>query len=189
MKKTLILSSCTALLLALAFVVGCDDNDHTKRNTTFEKMEFSFNYAVSADLLEVADLTFSYTDADGVTTTEEAPITASPWSKTLTATKIPAAFTVTVKAALKEGVELTKDRYVLDYAWTDEFKELRSDGKVHWHQKADTERDAVTVVRDAANPDALAAQLTAAIALMNRSFSYLVTADSDGSGYEVEDND
>lgn len=189
MKKSIILCSCTALLVALATFIACDDDDHTKSKTTFEKMECAFSYAVSADLLEVADLTFAYTDPAGEKVTEEAPITASPWSKSFTATAIPASFTVTVTAALKEGVELTKDRYVLDYAWTDEFKEYRSDGKVHWHQKADTERDAVTVVRDAANPDALASQLEAAIALMNRSFSYLITADSDGSGYEVEDND
>ncbi len=189
MKKSVITLLCAALLAGVACFVACDDDDSTKSKTTFTKMEMDFTYAVSDDLLEVADLTISYTDPAGVTTTEQAPLTTSPWKKQFVATSLPASYTVTVAAVLKENLTLTKDRYVLDYSWTDEFKEYRSDGKVHWSKKPDTERDAVTIVRDANNPDALASQLQAAIALMNRSYSYLVTVDSDGSGYDVEDND
>ena len=53
-----------AILVGAAFI-ACDDEDHTSAATTFEKMEMDFSYEVSPDLLEVADITFTYTNPAG----------------------------------------------------------------------------------------------------------------------------
>lgn len=189
MKKTILMALSASLLLGVIAFVACDDDDSAKSKTTFKQMEMLFSYEVSADLLEVADITFSYTDPAGVITEEAAPITTASWSKSFVATTLPASFSVKVSAVLKEGVTLSKEQYQLNYAWTDEFKEFRSDDKVHWHDGPDTERGTALVKQDPNNPDALQAEIQAALALMNRSFTYVVKADADGSGYEVEDND
>lgn len=189
MKKTIMMAMSALVLLGVIGFAACDDDDSSKSKTTFKQMEMLFSYEVSADLLEIADITLSYTDPAGVTTTEPAPLTTAAWSKSFTSTTIPTSFTVTVSAVLKEGVTLSKDQYQLNYAWTDEFKEYRSDDKVHWHEGPDVERNTATINRDPNNPDALQTQLQAALTLISRSFAYVVRADNDGSGYEVEDND
>ncbi len=180
---------CAMLLFGVGAFVACDDDDSTKSVTKFERMEMNFKYEVSNDLLEIADISFSYTDPAGSTTADPAPITTNSWSKSFVGTSFPISFSVMVKATLKAGVTLSKDQYILDYAWTDEFKEYRSDGKVHWHHGPDTDRGAVTINRDPNNPDALQNEVQAALALINRTFTYVITPDADDNGYDVEDND
>lgn len=188
MKRLWITASCALLLLGLAGFVACDESDSTSTaGTTFEKMEMSFTYEVSDDLLALADLSLVATAPDGADSTDV--LTQRAWSRQFVGSEIPTGFSVQVKAALKEGVELTKDRYVVAYTWIDEFKEYRSNGKVHWHQKPDKEHFSKSIERSNSTPEVFKAEIEAAIALLNRTFSYVVTAEEDGTGYDVEDND
>ena len=177
-----------AILVGAAFI-ACDDEDHTSAATTFEKMEMDFSYEVSPDLLEVADITFTYTNPAGETTSVEEPLAVTTWSQRFTTTTFPASFSVTVNVAMKSGLMLDKEQYVLTRTWSDEFKEYRSDGKVHWYDGPDSDSETLIVTRNPSDPEALAAEIQTALNLMNRTFRYAVTPDPDGSGYEVTDND
>lgn len=178
-----------AVLIGAAFM-ACDDEDHTSTSgTTFTRMEMEFAYEVNDDLLAVADITFSYTDPEGVTTTVADPMTDKKWSKLFSTTSLPSGFTVEVKVAMKSGIKLDKDSYTLVYSWTDTFREYRSDDNVHWHDGPDKEDESVTITANPADPSALEAQVQSALNLMNRVYRYTVAPDPDGSGYEVTDND
>ena len=87
------------------------------------------------------------------------------------------------------AVELIKKglAYVCELT-PEEFKEYRTDGKVHWIETPDAEQHSVTLPCDPANPAEFEAALKAELALWNRTFAYIVKADPEG-GYDVEDND
>ncbi len=189
MKKYFVQGLLAAVLLAGAAFVACDDEDHTSSTTTFERMEMEFSYEVSADLLAVADITFTYTNPAGEITTVSEPLTTTKWSQSFTTTTFPAGFSVTVGVAMKEGITLDKDSYVLTRTWTDNFKEYRSDGKVHWYDGPDVDSESITLTRNPSDPEALVSQIETALNLMNRTFRYEVMVDPDGTGYEVVDND
>ena len=145
---------------------------------------------MSADLLAVADITFSYEAADEAG--EFVPVIEtmeqSPWVKNFEATTLPADFSVQVSVTPKEGVVLDKTNYTLQYALMEEFKEYQTDGKVHWTETPDVENHTVTLSNDPADSAPTLAAIVAELALMNRTFAYVVTVDPEG-GYDVADND
>ena len=189
MKKYWIyLAGCIALGAVAAFV-ACDDEDHTSKSTEFQRMEMSFNYAVSEDLLAVADILITYTDPAGVITTPTAPLDVLSWSKNFSSESLPAGFEVTVEVEMKEGITLDKSSYTLTQRWSEEFLEYRSDGKVHWRDKDADEVFTQTFTSNPDDPDALLQQITTAVGLMSRTYRYMVALDPDGTGYEVTDND
>lgn len=181
---------CGVMLVAALVAVACDSSDSDGKQYAFERMEFTFTYEVSADLLAVADITFSYEAVDEAG--EFVPVVEtmeqSPWVKNFEATTLPADFAVQVSATLKEGVVLDKTNYTLQYALTEEFKEYQTDGKVHWTETPDVENHTVTLSNDPADSAPILAAIVAELALMNRTFAYVVTVDPEG-GYDVADND
>ena len=189
MKRQWIYLLCSLVVAAGVAFVACDDKNQTSNfATSFERMEMIFSYAVSDDLLAVADVLISYTDPAGESTTPEAPLSVTEWSKIFMANELPATAVVEVQVLLKDGLTLDRDSYTLTQRWSSEFKEIRSDGKVHWHEAPDVEEQTETFTLNPSDPDALLAQITEAVNLMNRTFRYTVAADSDGTGYEVTDN-
>ncbi|MBR5850531.1 MAG: hypothetical protein IKZ12_05685 [Alistipes sp.] len=188
MKRFLITTSCALLLLGVGAFVACNESESTSTaGTTFEKMVMDFDYEVSADLFEVADLQLITTDPEGISATDT--LTKVDWDKQFISTELPTGFSVQVVATLKESVELTKDRYQLACTAIDEFREYRSDGKVHWHQKADKEHLEVAVTRGDSTPEALRSEIVEALVLFNKNFTYIVTANETGGGYDVEKNE
>lgn len=182
--------ACVVMLVAALVVVACDSSDDSGKQYDFEKMEFTFSYEVSDDLLSVADVVFSYEEAaeDGTVTPKEDSLTTKSWVKSFEADALPADFSISVAVTPKEGVTYDKTSYTLQVALTEEFKEYQSDGKVHWMENPDIERHSVTLPCDPSNPAAFEAALATELALWNRTFAYVVKVDPEG-GYDVEDND
>ncbi|MBR3773318.1 MAG: hypothetical protein IKK86_02685 [Alistipes sp.] len=182
--------ACLVVLAAAVVVVACDSSDDSGKKYDFEKMEFTFTYEVSDDVLALADVTFSYEEAaaDGTMTPKEDTLTTKRWQKVFEVDALPADFQIGVAVTPKEGVTYDKTSYTLQMALTEEFKEYRTDGKVHWMESPDIERHSVTLPCDPANPAAFEAALKAELALWTRNFAYVVKVDPEG-GYDVEDND
>ncbi len=190
MKKQWIYALCALVVATGVAFVACDDSDSTSNNaTTFDRLEMIFSYDVSEDLLTVADVLISYTAPNGQTTTASAPLTTTEWIEIFSVKEFPATAVIEIDVAMKEGITLDKDSYTLINRWSDEFKEFRSDGKVHWYEAPDQDEQTQTFTRNPSDPDALLQQITSAVNLMSRTYRYTVTVDPDGSGYEVIDND
>ena len=182
--------ACGVFVVTALVAVACDSTDSDGAQYDFSKMEFTFSYEVSEDLLALADITFSYETADeaGVMAPVVETLTATSWEKSFEATTLPADFSVEVRAVPKEGVVLDKTSYQLQYSLKEEFKEYRTNGKVYWTETPDVEQHAVTLSNDPANTAPTVAALAAELSLMNRTFAYVVKVDPEG-GYDVEDND
>ena len=88
---------------------------------------------------------------------------------------------------MKEGVALDKSNYALSYEVTTLFEEYRSNGKVKWKEGPDSERQAVVLQPDAANPDQLKTKIEEFITNMNLLLVYTIRQEADG-GFDVEDN-
>lgn len=181
---------CGVMLVAALVAVACDSSDSAGKQYAFERMEFTFSYEVSDDLLAVADIAFSYESVDeaGEVVPVVEQLEQSPWVKNFEATTLPADFSVQVSVTPKADVVLDKTNYTLQYALMEEFKEYQTDGKVHWSETPDVENHTVTLSNDPADPTPTQAAIAAELALMNRTFSYVVTVDPEG-GYDVADND
>ncbi len=118
--------SLRALMLALVTVLlagfaSCsksdDDNTQTTPVTPTKEMTgctFTINVETSEDELAIGNVTIEYLDENGKTQSEN--ITEKEWSKTLTYNTFPAKAAYTLKHKLKEGVELTKEKYSLKIA-------------------------------------------------------------------------
>ena len=165
--------ACVVMLVAAVVVVACDSSDDAGKQYDFEKMELTFTYEVIDDVLKVADVSFSYEEAnaEGVVAPVTETLTTTKWVKQMSATTLPADFSIQVRVTRME-----------------EFKEYQSDGKVHWMETPDVERHSVTLPYDSSSPETFEAALKAELALWNRTFAYVVKRDPNG-GYDVEDND
>lgn len=168
------ISMAACALLAVA-AVSCDSSDDAGKETFFERMEINYVYAVSEDLLSVADIKITYTDPEqgGQVKTED--MKEGSWSKKFQVKNFPVSLNVTVAAALKKDVVLDKAKYSLTNEVTTDFREFRNDGKVYWFQGPDTERTTSVVEVEEGNPDAVPQGVAAAIAQMNKTYSYTVT--------------
>lgn len=168
------ISAAACALLAVA-AVSCDSSDDAGKETFFERMEINYVYAVSQDLLSVADIQITYTDPEQNGQEKTETMTESTWSKKFQTKTFPTSLAVKVTAALKEGINLDKTSYTLTNEVTTEFLEYRNDGKIYWFQGPDVDRTASIVEVEEGNPDAIPNGVAAAIAQMNKSYSYTVT--------------
>ncbi|MBQ8581875.1 MAG: hypothetical protein IJ478_07310 [Alistipes sp.] len=182
--------ACVVMLVAAVVVVACDSSDDAGKQYDFEKMELTFTYEVSDDVLKVADVSFSYEEAnaEGVVAPVTETLTTTKWVKQMSATTLPADFSIQVSVTPKADVNYDKASYTLQVTRMEEFKEYQSDGKVHWMETPDVERHSVTLPYDSSSPETFEAALKAELALWNRTFAYVVKRDPNG-GYDVEDND
>lgn len=183
MKKLLFL----AAVASLGLCVACDSSDNDGETTTFDYLQSDFTLQLSDDLFALVNLTITYDDpaveGDGETDT----LTAVKWNKSFKTTSFPASYSFKIEAALKEGVTLDKSNYALSYEVTTLFEEYRSNGKVKWKEGPDSERQAVVLQPDAANPDQLKTKIEEFITNMNLLLVYTIRQEADG-GFDVEDN-
>ncbi len=182
--------ACMVMMVAAVVAVACDSSDDSGKQYDFEKMEFTFTYEVSDDVLKVADVTFSYDEAnvEGVVAPVTETLTSNKWVKQMSSTTLPADFSIRVSVTPKTGVSYDQTSYTLQLTRIEEFKEFQSDGKVHWSESPDVERHTVTLPCDPSNPASFEAALATELSLWNRTFAYIVKRDPNG-GYDVEDND
>lgn len=116
-----------AIVSSAAFVAcGSDDDEETKVET--KKSSFYYAFSFSDDILSVADVTISYIGTDGVEKSET--VTSTSWSKTFTENKYDVSAGVSLSMKLKNGVELTSDKYRIQYMFTYAVKSTKGDTTV-----------------------------------------------------------
>lgn len=170
------------LVAGAAFAVSaCDSSDDSGRKVTFKKMELEFGYAVSDDLLKVADIKLTYVDPAGTGEEVVEELKATSWSKKFEATTLPASFSIAVTASLKSDFTFDKTSYALSCEATEIFREYGSDNKVHWSEGPDVDREEQVATTEA--------ELTSFLTLLNRTYAYVVAVDEEDGGYDVTDND
>lgn len=182
--------ACAVMMLAALVAVACDSSDDSGKKYDFDKIELTFTYEVNEETLALADVIFAYNevDANGTAVPAIDTLKTTSWVKKLDASAVPADFSIQVQVKPKAGVAYDKTSYTLQMRSIEEFKEYRTDGKVHWIETPDAEQHSVTLPCDPANPAEFEAALKAELALWTRNFAYVVKADPEG-GYDVEDND
>ena len=111
MKKFFYLS--VMVLMATLTLTSCGDDDKKDEPQPQPQNPKSVVYNVSVkfegDLLDICDVTMVYKDGDGKTVTET--VTSQNWSKKVTVNKLPAVVGAKCNFKLKEGIQLTKDKY------------------------------------------------------------------------------
>ena len=111
MKKFFYLS--VMVLMATLTLTSCGDDD--KKDEPKPQTPKSVVYDVSVEfgqeLLDICDVTMVYKDGDGKTITET--VTSKNWSKKVTVNKLPAVVGAKCNFKLKDGIQLTKDKYEL----------------------------------------------------------------------------
>lgn len=178
------LPAMVCALLAGAAMTSCDSSDNDGMQTSFERMEINYVYAVSSDLLEIADISITYTDpADGSTKTVE--LTERSLSLKFQVKSFPASFTVSAAAALKPDANLDRSSYELSSEISTEFLEYRSDGKVYWFYGPDVTRTASIVEIEQGNPGAVPEGINDFIGSLAKSHTYTIVQRGDGT-YTVQ---
>ena len=119
-------------IAAVAIATGCsNDDDDNGDDVISDKVVASASYTLdlsyTEDQLALFDISAEYTSPKGEKVTE--PITKE-WSKTVKFDAFPSTFTLVVTQKLKEGVELTKERYKLGCKKKETTIALYADGSV-----------------------------------------------------------
>lgn len=118
-------------ITTITFVTGCSDDDNDSKDIVPEKevasAAYTINLSYSDDELALFDLTAEYTTPTGEKQTE--PVTKD-WTKTVVFETFPATFSYKVTLKLKEGVELTKERYKMGLVKNGTYEVQYKDGSV-----------------------------------------------------------
>lgn len=106
----------TALTLASC---GGGDDDRQKDEPsptptptpTSKTVTYEANATFSQDVIDICDITMSYKDGDGKTVSEA--VTSTTWTKKVSVKNLPATVGVRFGVKMKNGVQLTKEKYDL----------------------------------------------------------------------------
>ena len=111
MKKFFYMS--VLVLMAALTLTSCgSDNDKKDEPTPSSKSAaYNFTVNISQDLLDISEVTVVYKDGDGKTIREAAKSTK--FTKTVNINKFPAVVGTKCEFKLKDGVQLTKEKYDL----------------------------------------------------------------------------
>lgn len=104
-------------VVSTAAIVACSDdsdsNDNGSETGSTRSSEFYYSVALNDEILSIADVTINYIGTDGVEKSEK--VDSALWSKTFTADKFDVSVGVAVSMALRSGVALSNDSYLLKY--------------------------------------------------------------------------
>lgn len=104
-------------ILCVSSFVACGDDDNSGEQSTGAKVSsFYYSFAISDDVLSIADVKVSYIGTDGEEKSEY--MTTTSWEKTFTANKFDVSAGVAISMTLKDGVELTKTSYTIGLTCT-----------------------------------------------------------------------
>ncbi|MBR3100885.1 MAG: hypothetical protein IKH19_03925 [Muribaculaceae bacterium] len=111
MKKFFYLS--VMVLMATLTLTSCGDDDKKDepKPQTPKSVVYNVSVEFSQELLDICNVTMTYKDGDGKTITET--VTSKTWSKKVTVNKLPAVVGAKCDFNLKDGIQLTKDKYDL----------------------------------------------------------------------------
>lgn len=111
MKKILLMG--TVLLLAgFCIALGSCDDDNDNPNYTSPTVISEFDVDFDRELLELVDVSVTYTDFTGTTYTEK--VTTDDWKKELRSSEFPVTTSYKLNVTRKANVALTRDYYDLD---------------------------------------------------------------------------
>ena len=107
MKKFFYMS--VLVLMAALTLTSCGSDDSKDEPSGSKTIVYSASVSFSQDMIDICDVTLTYKDADGKTVAET--IKSTTWSKTFNVKKLPAVVGAKCDFKLKDGVQLTKDKY------------------------------------------------------------------------------
>ena len=110
MKKFFYMS--VLVLMAALTLTSCgsdDDKQKDEPTPTSKTINYEASVTFTQDMIDICDVTMVYKDADGKTVTET--VTSKTWNKKFTVKKVPALVGVKCNLKMKDGVQLTKEKY------------------------------------------------------------------------------
>jgi len=115
----------SVLVLSAITLSSCGDDDEKAPAATVSYVEIEYDFDdISQDLLDIADITVSYTGSTGNVTET---ITSRDWEKKVKITTFPSVITYIVQITQKSGYT-KKDNYNIQYAWSIDGDYYKSDG-------------------------------------------------------------
>jgi hypothetical protein len=167
LKKSTIIAAVALLAVAMCF--GSCSDDKSSSNPKAQMAAFIFHFDVSSDLLEVADITITYKNADGKVTTTA--LTTDTWEKSTTLSSFPATAGYKVTVTRKSN-ELSKSTYTIGYNYTNEAAAAASANVFYGYL-----RDANSVIRTIPKDsvDSYVSRISA-----STNFGYQVSSDESG---------
>ena len=88
---------------------GSDDDKKDEPKPSSKTIVYDASVTFPQDMLDICDITLTYKDGNGKSVTET--VSSTKWSKNVTVNKLPAVVGVKCDYKLKDGVQLTKEKY------------------------------------------------------------------------------
>ena len=108
MKKFFYMS--VLVLMAALTLTSCGD-DKKDEPSVSKKVSYEASVTIAQDMLDICDVTMTYKDSDGKAVTEA--VTSTTWNKKVDVKKLPAVVGMMCNFKMKNGVQLTKEKYDL----------------------------------------------------------------------------
>lgn len=114
MKKFFYMS--VMVLMASLALTSCGSDDDKKKDEPqpqggIKTVVYDASVTFSQEMIDICDVTIFYKDGDGKTATET--VKSATWNKKVTVKNLPAVVGVKFDFKLKDGIELTKEKYDL----------------------------------------------------------------------------
>ena len=109
MKKFFYMSVLVLMAALTLTSCGSDDDKKDEPKPTSKSVSYEATVTFAQDMIDICDVTMVYKDGDGKTVTEA--VKSTTWSKKVSVNKLPAVVGVQCNYKLKDGVQLTKDKY------------------------------------------------------------------------------
>ena len=110
MKKFFYMS--VLVLMAALTLTSCGSDDDKKDEPSMsKKVSYEATVTIAQDMLDICDVTITYKDSDAKTVTEA--VTSTTWNKKVDVKKLPAVVGMMCNFKMKNGVQLTKEKYDL----------------------------------------------------------------------------
>lgn len=109
MKKFFYMSVLVLMAALTLTSCGSDDDGKDEPKPSTKTVNYEASVTLSQDLIDLCNVTLTYKDGDGKTVTEN--VTSTTWSKKFAVKTLPAVVGVKCDYKMKEGVQLTKEKY------------------------------------------------------------------------------
>ena len=109
MKKFFYMSVLVLMAALTLTSCGSDDDKKDEPKPTSKNVSYEATVTFAQDMIDICDVTMVYKDGDGKTVTEA--VKSTTWSKKMSVNKLPAVVGMKCNYKLKDGVQLTKEKY------------------------------------------------------------------------------
>ena len=167
--KKLLISLCPIFALSLIGILSLTSCTKEDDQFDFDYMDMEFEYEVSQDIFDVADIQITYIDFEGKEITE--PLKSLKWETRFQTKEIPATCVFRTSATLKDGITLKKSEYTIQRELDYELEEYYKGGLPGWSKSGVKKRNIPCSKED----------LEYQISLLNQNIKFTVTQGTDGS--------